>query len=145
MRPVNDTQMLQHISKTCEMGINSLQEVLKHPISNDMRRQLKEQQEEYGEMYTLSRTMLRRRGARPQNISTLSKFMAGMNVRREMKLHGDNKHISKMVKKGNVMGLNKSIQTLNMYSGKSDSVRSLAVKLMHTEKSNIDSLKRFMD
>ena len=65
MRPINDNQMLQYINKASETGVRSIRDVLQVAQGEKLRKQLKEQQYEYGELYAQSRTMLRHRARSP--------------------------------------------------------------------------------
>ncbi len=144
MKQIGDNEMLQYISRASETGVRSIRDILSVAKGEELRHQLKEQQAEYGEIYTKSRTLLRRRGEEPSSLSRRAKFNLLMGVRMGTMTNRSPSKIAEMMIRGNTMGLTKSIQYLNHYSGHNDNVRSLAVKLMRTEQANIDSLKPYL-
>lgn len=144
MKSINDNQMLQYINKASETGVRSIRDVLEVAKGEQLRKELKEQQLEYGEIYTKSRTMLRRRGEEPMHLSRTAKMNVKMGVRMGTIVDRSPSRVAEMMIRGNTMGLTKSIRTLNHYAGHNENVRSLAVKLMRTEQANIDSLKSYL-
>lgn len=144
MKPINDNQMLQYINKASETGVRSIRDVLQVAQGEKLRKQLKEQQYEYGELYAQSRTMLRHRGEEPRHLSHRAKMNLKMGVRMGTMMDRSPSKVAEMMIRGNTMGMTKSIKTLNHYSGHNENVRSLAVKLLRTEQSNIDSLKSYL-
>ena len=144
MKAINDEAMLQYINKAGETGVRSIRNVLNIAKGEGLRRQLKEQQIEYGEIYAQSRQMLRRKGREPSHLSRRAKLNLKMGVAMGTMTNRSPSKIAEMMIRGNTMGLTKSIQTLNHYNGNSESVRALAVKLLRTEQANIDALKSFL-
>lgn len=144
MKQISDNQMLQYISKTAEMGIYGIKEVMPYAKGQRLRKDLMDQQQEYGEIYTQSRQMLRRRGSQPQNISRMAKWNTRMSVRANTMVNRSPGKIAEMMIKGNTLGVTKSIQHLNHYQGNNHQIRTLATKLLRTEQANIDSMKPFL-
>ncbi|MBQ6947612.1 MAG: hypothetical protein IJN42_06145 [Clostridia bacterium] len=144
MKEVSDNAMLQYINKASETGVRSIKDVLEVAKGEKLRKQLKEQQLEYGELYADARAMLRRRGEEPRHLSRSAKMNVKMGVRMGTMLDRSPSKIAEMMIRGNTMGMTQSIKTLNHYSGNNEQIRSMAVKLLRTEQANIDSLKSYL-
>ena len=144
MKPIDDNKMLRYINKAGQMGERNLTRVLEYPLKDELRKELREQRQEYKELRELSASMLRRRGQRPREINRALDAFSAVHVKAEMRRDHSPAAVADMVIHGNHMGLQKSINHLNHYSGRNEQVRTLAVKLMRTEKSGIDSLKPFL-
>ena len=144
MKPVDDNQMLQYIHKTGQMGQKSLGRVLQYPVSQALQKELREQQQEYKELAAMSGAMLRRRGQRPRNISRALDMAMHVHLKAEMLKDRSPAAVADMITHGNAMGLSKSIRHLNHYKGHNENIRTLAVRLMRTEKYGMDAMKPFL-
>ncbi|MBR5783459.1 MAG: hypothetical protein IKY33_04480 [Clostridia bacterium] len=144
MKPIDDNQMLQFISKCGEMGVRNIGRVLAYPMASDIRKDLCEQREEYRNIYERSRNMLRHRGQRPKGLHPALNLASAIHVKAEMRHDRSSGGIADMMIHGNKLGLKKSIQRLSHYRGHSEPVRTLAVELMRVEKNGIEVMKNYL-
>lgn len=141
---LNETDLLNHIYQSTEMGRDGVESVLKYAAEDPLRRTLEDQKTEYEKICATSSAMLRERGAHPRGIHPVAKastdVMAAMKV---MANHSTSK-IAEMMIQGNTMGMTKSLQTIHAYQGSDPRVRALADKLLATEQANIEQMKSFL-
>lgn len=144
MNQMNDRDMLNYICKATEMGIDSIKDVLQFAKEPEICKALKEQKEEYTNIYSSAYSMLLSKGEKPKDVSRMAKMSASLSIKSETLLNKSPAKIAEMMIQGNTMGLTKSIQHIRDYSGQNEQIRTLATKLMKTEEANIEQMKAFL-
>ena len=141
---MHDTELLQYVYKTTDMGCDGIQSVLSYVQSTNLKDQLKNQQEEYRKLRSQAKTLLQTRNELPRGVGPIAKVSTDiMSAGKMMADHTDSK-IAEMTIQGNQMGINKTIKHLHDYSGQDVSVRSLTEQLLATEQANAEQLKSFL-
>lgn len=141
---LNETQLLNHIYQTAEMGQDGIQSVLKYADEPKLRSALTAQMEEYRKLQDSAGAMLRQRQKQPQGISSMAK--AGSEMMSAMKTMVDHSatKIAEMMIQGSTMGVTKSIRTIRDCQLQDERVRDLADKLLETEQANIEEMKKYL-
>lgn len=141
---LNETQLLNHIYQTAEMGQDGIQSVLKYADEPKLRSALTAQMEEYRKLQDSAGAMLRQRQKQPQGISPMAK--AGSEMMSAMKTMVDHSatKIAEMMIQGSTMGVTKSIRTIRDCQLQDERVRDLADKLLETEQANIEEMKKYL-
>lgn len=141
---LNETQLLNHIYQTAEMGQEGIQAVLKYADEPGLASALNSQMTEYRKLQDAAGTMLRDRGREPEGLGMMVKVSSEMvSAMKTMADHSATK-IAEMMIQGNTMGVTKSIRTIRDCSLHDERVRDLANKLLKTEEANIEEMKRFL-
>ena len=141
---LNETQLLNHIYQTAEMGRDGIQSVLKFADEPKLRSALTAQMEEYWNLQESAGELLRRRHREPEGIGTMAKMGSEMlSTVKTMTDHSATK-IAEMMIQGSTMGVTKSLRTIRDCDLKDEQVRDLADKLLKTEQSNIEEMKQFL-
>ena len=141
---VSDTQLLNHVYQTAEMGRTGILSVLKYAEDPKLSQALRSQLEEYRQIQNSSARMLEERGVRPQKISPMAKMSAqAMSAMQTAGDHSASK-IAEMMIQGSGMGVTKSLHNLHKYDMADERVCDVANKLLETEERNIEQMKPFL-
>lgn len=141
---ISDTQMLNHVYQTAEMGRTGILSVLKYAEDPKLSQALRSQLEEYKEIQGVSARMLWERGAWPKKISPMAKLSSQAMSAMQTAVDHSSAKIAKMMIQGNSMGVTKSLHTLHGYDMADERVCDVANKLLETEKRNIEQMKPFL-
>ena len=141
---LNNTDLLNHIRQTTEMGRDGIDMVMEYAEYKPFRDALQDQKAEYSKLYRAADTMLRVRGGEPQELSAIARLSSELSSSmKTMRDHSTSK-IAEMMIQGNTRGMTKSLQCLDQYSGEDKEVKALAEKLLRTEEANIEQMKPFL-
>ena len=141
---ISETQLLNHIYQTAEMGVDGVQSVMKYANEPKLRESLNAQMTEYRTLQDSAAEMLRKRSKEPEGIGTMAKMGSEMmTAMKTMTDHSATK-IAEMMIQGNTMGVTKSIRTIRDCDMKDERVRDLANKLLDTEQANIEEMKKYL-
>lgn len=141
---MQDTELLQYVHETAEMGIQGLKTLEGQVRDPDLRRALAQQTEEYRDISAAAGALLWDFGAEPKDPSLMARISS--EVMSTMKTLADPSaaNIAEMVIQGNNMGITKGTRHLNDYAGNDRRVRQLAEKLLRTEEANVAQMKRYL-
>ena len=141
---LTDTELLNFIYQSTEMGRDGVQCVLAHAQEEPFRQALQQQMTEYEQLNDASAHMLQERGCGPEGVSPVAKASAQlMSAMKTMTDHTTSK-IAEMMVQGNTMGMTKSVKHLHDYGQGDARVRDLATKLLKTEEANIEQMKAYL-
>jgi len=141
---LNETQLLNHIYQTAEMGQDGICSVMKYADEPKLRASLTSQMEEYRKLQNSAAQMLRQRQREPEGIGAMAKMGSEMmSAMKTMTDHSATK-IAEMMIQGSTMGVTKSIRTIRDCELKDERVRDLADKLLETEQANIEEMKKYL-
>lgn len=141
---LNETQLLNHIYQTAEMGREGIQSVLKYTEEPRLVQALNSQLSEYQQLQNSAGAMLHARGEPPRGLGPMAKISSeAMSTVKAMADPSATK-IAEMMIQGSTMGVTKSLRTIRDCELKDDSVRRLADKLLKTEQANIEEMKQFL-
>ena len=141
---LNETQLLNHIYQTAEMGQDGICSVMKYADEPKLRESLTTQMEEYRKLQNSAAEMLRQRNREPEGIGTMAKMGSEMmSAMKTMTDHSATK-IAEMMIQGSTMGVTKSLRTIRDCELKDERVRDLADKLLKTEQANIEEMKQYL-
>lgn len=141
---LDETQLLNHIYQTAEMGQEGIQSVLKYTDHPELIRTLNSQLSEYGKLQSSAGSMLQARGETPKGLGTMTKISSEAMSAMKAMTDRSATNIAEMMIQGSTMGVTKSIRTIRDCDLKDESVRKLADKLLKTEQTNIEELKQFL-
>lgn len=139
-----ETELLNHIYQTTEMGHEGIETVLPYAGSGPLRAALEQQRAEYRLIHGDAADMLRARGQEPRGLNPVVRLSAGMTGSLRAMTGRSASKIAEMMIQGNTMGLTKGLRDLHSYHGKDTRVRELAGRLLATEEANIRQMKHFL-
>ena len=141
---LSETQLLNHIYQTAEMGQDGILSVMKYANEPRLLSALNAQMTEYRKLQNSAAEMMRARKVEPKGISSMAKVGSEMmSAMKTMTDHSATK-IAEMMIQGSTMGVTKSIRTIRDCALKDEQVRHLADKLLETEQANIEEMKKFL-
>ena len=141
---INDTEMLNYILQSAEMGCDGVKNVRKGKISSAMNSVLTNQLARYGKIYSTAGVMLEKLGEELHHVSPVAKKMARLSANRDLKRDPSGSHIAEMMIKGNTMGVNKMAQHLRNYDRTDPNITLLAKKMLDVEQEHINELRGFL-
>lgn len=143
---MSDTyKLLECIYKGSQMGINAIDNVI-HSIKEDQSilDELKTQLEEYKIINDKAKTMLHEYGAEEKGINPMAKISSDISTKVNTIIDSSTSHIAEMMMQGNAMGIIKIIKAMNEYSDADEKAKDLGNKLLDTEQSNFEKMKKFL-
>ncbi len=141
---MKDTQLLQYVHKTAEMGIEGLRDVEDRIQDQDLRRAVRRQIAEYQEISKESGEMLRAKGEEPEEPGLMARMSSEVMSTAKTFPEASASKIAEMVIQGNTMGITKGTKHLNDYAGDDPKVKALARRLISTEQDNVEQMKQFL-
>lgn len=141
---LSETQLLNHIYQTAEMGQDGIRSVLKYAGEPKLVDALNSQLTEYEKLQNSAGAMLQQRGEPPKGIGAMAKMSSEAMAAIKTLTDHSVSNIAAMMIQGNTMGVTKSLRTLRSCDLKDERVRDLAHKLLKTERANIEEMKQFL-
>ena len=139
-----DTQMLQEICKSTEMGQSGIRSVMKSAKDPALQRALASQLREYDAIHHQADRLLQDRGEAARRIPgaaiVFSRMSAGMKMARD----SSGSAIAEMMIEGNTKGMVKSMRQNRALHALDPKVSGLNNRLLQTELSNIEQMKSFL-
>lgn len=140
---MNETEMLQYVHKTADMGCEGIVDVLDYVEDKQLQQVLEKQMETYQELKDDAERMLEERQEKPNGVGTMAKVSSEVMSTGKLLFDRSTSKIAEMTIQGNNMGVSKTIQHLNDYQG-GGAVRDLAQRLLSAEESGAEELKSFL-
>lgn len=141
---LSETQLLNHIYQTAEMGREGIQSVLKYAEEPRLVQTLNSQLSEYQKIQNSAGSMLHARGEPPKGLGPMAKISSEAMSTVKAMADPSATRIAEMMIQGSTMGVTKSLRTIRDCELKDDGVRRLADKLLKTEQANIEEMKQFL-
>lgn len=141
---MKDTQLLQYVHKTAEMGIEGLQDVEDRIRDEGLRRAVRQQIAEYKTISKESGELLRAKGHEPEDPGLMARMSSEVMSTAKTFPDASPSKIAEMVIQGNTMGITKGTKHLNDYAGDDPKVKALARRLISTEQDNVEQMKQFL-
>ena len=144
MTMLSENQLLNHIYQTAEMGQEGIRSVLKYAGEPKLISALNSQLTEYEKLQNAAGSLLHARGEPPKGLGPVTK--ASSEVMSTVKAMTDRSpaNIAEMMIQGSTMGVTKSLRTIRECDLRDEGIRRLADRLLKTEQSNIEEMKRFL-
>jgi hypothetical protein len=141
---ITETELLQYIHKTAEMGCEGILCVMDYVEGSAMQNILRGQVESYRTLEQNAEKLLMDYGQSAQDVGAVAKTSARvMSAGKLMTDHSISK-IAEMTIEGSTMGINKTLKHLHDYSGDDQNVVNLANDLLNTQRQNIEQLQSYL-
>ena len=140
----HDTQMLQGICKSTEMGQSGIRSVMKSAKDPALQRALASQLREYDAIHHQADRLLQGRGESPKRIPGMAIAFSRMSTGMKMAMDSSSSAIAEMMIEGNTKGMVKSMRQNRALTILDPKVSGLNNRLLQTELSNIEQMKSFL-
>lgn len=141
---MKDTELLQYVHKTAEMGIKGLEDVEGQIQEEPLREAVGRQVAEYRKIANQAGELLRSHGEEPDDVGLMARLSSEVMSKAKTFPDASPSKIAEMVIQGNTMGITKGIKHLNDYAGDDRQVKELAQRLIATEQDNVEQMKQFL-
>lgn len=141
---MKDTELLQFVHATAEMGVKGLRDVTGQIKDAQLQKAVQGQMAEYENIAQTSGAMLRSKGESPKKPAMMAQISSEIVSTVQTLADSSASKIAEMVIKGNNMGITKGTKHLHDYEGDDRQVRALAEKLLSTEEANVEQMKPFL-
>lgn len=141
---MQDTELLQYVHETAEMGIQGLKTLEGQVRDQGLRQALAQQTEEYRNISAAAGELLRGFGQEPKDPGLMARVSSEIMSTVKTLADPSASNIAEMVIQGNTMGITKGTRHLNDYAGDDRRVRQLAEKLLRTEEANVAQMKQYL-
>ncbi|MBE7007391.1 MAG: hypothetical protein E7424_09675 [Ruminococcaceae bacterium] len=139
-----DTQMLQQICKSTQMGQSGIRAVFTGAREPAMKQALASQLREYDAIHHQADRLLRDRGESAQRIPGLVLAASRMGAQMRLARDGSSSKIAEMMIEGNTKGMVKSMRQNRALHALDPKVSNLSNRLLQTELTNIEQMKPFL-
>lgn len=139
---IDNSQLLNYVRQNLQMGIDGIKVVIDDSESEAFTALLKRQMEEYDDIYAEADRLLEAVGGEKQDVNAAVKIATHLTGKMKT-LSGSTSKIAESMIQGSTMGVTKLIKHINEFEG-SENVLNLAKKLVETEESNIEELKKYL-
>ncbi len=142
--PLPETQLLQYIHKTADMGCEGIMTVLDRAGRGPLHKALSGQLREYQNLRRQAAGLLQDRQEIPASAGRFVKVSTGAMSMGKLFLNDSPSKIAEMTIQGNSAGVCKTLQRIRDYGGDDVEVLALARQLLATEEANVEELKSFL-
>ena len=139
-----DTQMLQQICKSTQMGQSGIRTVMASAKEPAMKQALASQLREYDAIHHQADRLLHDRGESAQGVGSLALSFSRMGTQMKLARDASSSKIAEMMIEGNTKGMVKSMRQNRSLHALDPKVSSLSNRLLQTEIANIEQMKPFL-
>ena len=140
---IPETELLQYVYKTADMGVVGIEAVLEFVKSDELRKVLRDQMSEYVCCRTQAEQLLAERSEGSSGVNPIAKMSAQAMATGKLLMDSSASKIAEMTIQGNSMGVSKTLRHLHDYT-QNDDARRLTEDLLRIEQANIEQLKVFL-
>lgn len=139
-----ETEFVQYVHKTADMGCAGIESVLTRMEHGEIRNVLMHQQSEYQKIREEAARMLQSDGDAPENVGVIEKMSAQAMAAMKLAKEASPENVAEMTIQGTTMGIVKTIRHLKDLEGGDGRARALGEKLLATQETNVEQMKRFL-
>ena len=143
MANLPESELLQYIYKTADMGCEGIDAVEKH-AEKKLLEELKKERVEYENIRSDADLMIRKGGDEPDGSGMMAKMSADMMTAAEMMMDDSRSKIAEMMIQGTTMGIVKTIRHLKDYEGQDEEARKLGERLLNVQEENVEKMKAYL-
>ncbi len=136
--------LLDRIYKASNMGMEAAKALIPKVHNEPLREQIEFQEDNYKEMASMAKTMMRQDGRLPNDRSSYQKAMLRGAIKMHTLMDSTPGHIAEMMINGTTMGIIEMTKRLNEQDEADNGARDLAEKYLQNEQSNIEELKTYL-
>lgn len=144
MNVLPETEFLQYVHKTADMGCQGIESVLPHLDEAEIKGVLLHQQSEYQHIRKEAAKLLQADDDAPENVGVMERMSAQTMSAMKLAMDDSQESVAEMMIQGTTMGVVKTIRHLRDLPKGDNRVRALGEKLLTTQENNIEQMKKFL-
>lgn len=137
-------EMLNYIYQNSQMGVNTIEQLIKISEDNEFKRYLESQLNEYKEINNKAIDIIKSMGFEEKGVGTLGEISAYMMINMKTLIDKSPSHIAEMMINGSTMGIIQATRALKNHKDADKNIVALMEKLIETEENNFQQLKKFL-
>lgn len=141
---LNDVELLQMIAKNSQMGCKGIEDILPYTKTEEFRKALEAQKEEYGKIYKDAERLILERNEKLEDISPVAKMSTKTMTMMKTMQDDSEAHLAEMMYQGSAMGVTKILRNQKEYAGSNPKIKDLAQRLLTTEENNMEQMRKFL-
>ncbi len=140
----HDSELLNMTYQNAKMGTTGIGNVIGSVKDTGFKDVLQKQDKLYCDIAGEASQKLNTLGEKPKDVNPMTKLGAYISSETNTLIDSSTPHIADMIIQGSTMGVTKLLTKCRECSTASPDTQSLAQRLVTTEQSNIEELKRFL-
>lgn len=140
----DNAKLLNYIYKNSQMGVETIDRIIKLINDQNLKNHLENQHNEYGEINKKAIAMLNKNGYDEKGINAFDKFKIAAMTEFETIKDNSSSHIAEMLIIGSNMGIIQAIKNLKKYKNVESEIAELMSDLKESEENNVKELKNFL-
>jgi hypothetical protein len=137
-------EMLNYIYQNSQMGVNTIEQLVKISEDGKFKDYLDSQLKEYKEINHKVMGIINRMGFEEKGIGTLGEISTYMMINMKTLMDKSTSHIAEMMINGSTMGIIQATKALKNHHDTDKNIVALMEKLIETEENNFQQLKKFL-
>jgi hypothetical protein len=137
-------EMLNYIYQNSQMGVNTIEQLVKISEDGKFKDYLDSQLKEYKEINHKVMEIINRMGFEEKGIGTLGEISTYMMINMKTLMDKSTSHIAEMMINGSTMGIIQATKALKNHHDTDKNIVALMEKLIETEENNFQQLKKFL-
>jgi hypothetical protein len=137
-------EMLNYIYQNSQMGVNTIEQLVKISEDAKFKDYLDSQLKEYKEINHKVMEIINRMGFEEKGIGTLGEISTYMMINMKTLMDKSTSHIAEMMINGSTMGIIQATKALKNHHDTDKNIVALMEKLIETEENNFQQLKKFL-
>lgn len=143
MHMLPETEMLQYIYKTADMGVSGIDAVLKRLEESPVKEALEGQRKDYERIGREARRLLERQGAEVTQAGGAAKASAHWMAAGKLALDHSPSKVAEMTIQGTTMGITKTLKHLHDNPDGGEAVE-LGQQLLALQESGVEQMKAYL-
>lgn len=139
-----NNELLNYIHQNCEMGKDTINQLLNITKDETFIEELRRELEEYSRIFDSCNNLIKNTNKEPKDICNIAKISAYISINIKTLMNKSSSHIAEMMIQGSTMGIIDITKRLKDYDPKDDEIAKLGNELLKVEQNNVESLKRFL-
>lgn len=139
-----NNELLNYIHQNCEMGKDTINQLLNITKDETFIKELRRELEEYSRIFDSCNNLIKNTNKEPKDICNIAKISAYISINIKTLMNKSSSHIAEMMIQGSTMGIIDITKRLKDYDPKDDEIAKLGNELLKVEQNNVESLKRFL-
>ena len=139
-----NVELLDYIYQNSQMGVRTLDQLMKITNDTEFRKYLNSQYQEYLKIHQKASAILEKNGYQVIGITTWEKMRTCIMIKMNTLMDKSSSHIAEMLIIGSNMGIINGVKNLKKYKDAKPGILQLMNKLVETEENNVQQLKRFL-
>ncbi|MDD3335362.1 MAG: hypothetical protein PHI98_07575 [Eubacteriales bacterium] len=139
-----NAELLNFIYQNAEMGVHTLEQLVKIVKHEPLKKHLSAQRKEYDDIMTEAGKLLKENLCKEKEISALDRLKTYMMISAQTVCNRSDAHIAEMLIIGSNMGVLDATKQLKRYPHAGPEITDLMQRLLHFEENNVQRLKDFL-